>query len=219
MGSTTRRLDHRSSILTFRIFLAKSVFMVHRRRNCLPFVPEGKRALMYSVNRMRYWICHWQNRYWKHEINPEGKRLRSSGSNMFTKRGVAPGDVVYVVSILDGMLLLGGSMIVTEIVSRAELVRRRKDDRFYDAAEWAIAEPAGTRLDLHRALDPSLTTRLRFISPESQPKPPCFRSKGKLDGQTTRGVRELTRESAELMDRIITITDRAPRSTSIRRLT
>ena len=168
---------------------------------------------------MRYWICHWQNRYWKHEINPEGKRLRSSGSNMFSKRGVEPEDVVYVVSILDGMLLLGGRMIVTEIVPRAELVRRRKDDRFYDAAEWAIAEPPGTKLDLHRALDPSLTTRPRFVSPESPPKPPCFRSKGKLDGQTTRGVRQLTRESAELLDRIITITDRAPRSTSMRRLT
>src|ERR1017187_195957 len=72
---------------------------------------------------------------------------------------------------------------------------------------------------MHRALDPSLTTRLRFISPESQPKPPCFRSKGKLDGQTTRGVRELARESAELLDRIISITDRARRSTSMRRLT
>src|ERR1017187_9785184 len=172
--------------------------MVHRRCNCLPFVPEADVLWVYSVNRMRYWICHWQNRYWKHEINPEGKPLRSSGSNMFSKRGVAPEDVVYVVSILDGMLLLGGRMIVTEIVSRSELVRRRKDDRFYDAAEWAIAEPAGTRLDLHRALDPDLTSRLRFISSESQSKPPCFRAEGKLDGQTTRGLRELTRDSAEL---------------------
>jgi hypothetical protein len=138
---------------------------------------------------------------------------------MFSKRGVSTKDVVYVVSILDGMLLLGGSMIVSEIVSRAELARRRKDDRFYDAAEWAIAEPAGTRLDLHRALDPVITERLRFISPKSQPKPPRFRSEGKLDGQTTRGVRELTPESAHLLDRIITITDRAQLSTSMKRIT
>ena len=145
--------------------------------------------------------------------------MRSSGSNMFTNRGVAPGDVVYVVSILDGILLLGGRMVVSEVVSRAELVRRRNDDRFYDAAEWAIAEPAGTRLDLHRGLDPDLTGRLRFISRGSKPKPPCFRSGGKLDGQTTRGVRELTRGSSELLDRIITITDLAPLSISMRQLT
>jgi hypothetical protein len=168
---------------------------------------------------MSYWICHWRNRYWKHEINPEGKLLSSSGSNMLSKRNVKAKDIVYVVSILDGILLLGGRMTVTEIVPRAELVRRRQDDAFYDAAEWAIAEPPGTRLDLHRALDADLTARLRFISSESQPKPPCFRADRKLDGQTTRGVRELTRESAELLDRIITITDRAPLSTSMRLLT
>jgi hypothetical protein len=46
---------------------------------------------------------------------------------MFLKRGVSPDDAVFVVSILDGMLLLGGRMIVGEIVSRAELVRRRNE--------------------------------------------------------------------------------------------
>jgi hypothetical protein len=139
---------------------------------------------------------------------------------MFTKRGVSPEDVVYIVSILDGTLLIGGRIIVEEIVSRAELVRRRNDDRFYDAAEWIIAKPdSGTRLDLHRALDPDLTRRLRFTSRKSQPKSLFFASEAKLDGQTTRGVRELTPESAKLLDRIITITDRAPLSTSIRRIT
>ena len=184
----------------------------------VPIRSKWRHALVYRVDRMRFWICHWQNRYWKHKINPEGNPLRSSGSNMFSKRGVAPGHVVYVVSILDGILLLGGRMIVSEIVPRQELVRRRKDDRFYDAAEWAVAEPAGTRLDLHRALDPNLTGQLRFISRESMPKPPCFRSEGKLDGQTTRGVRELTQESADLLDRIITITDSAPLSTEMRQI-
>ena len=138
---------------------------------------------------------------------------------MLSKRNIKAKDIVYVVSILDGILLLGGRMTVTEIVPRAELVRRRQDDAFYDAAEWAIAEPPGTRLDLHRAFDADLTARLKFISSESQPKPPCFRADRNLDGQTTRGVRELTRESAKLLDRIITITDRAPLSTSMRLLT
>jgi len=85
--------------------------------------------------------------------------------------------------------------------------------------QWAIAKPPGSRLDLHRELDPDLTRKLRFSSRNSQPKKPFFASKTKLDGQTTRGVRELTPESAELLDRIITITDRAPLSTSMRRIT
>ncbi len=110
-------------------------------------------------------------------------------------------------------------MIVSEVVPGAELVRRRKDDGFYNADEWVVAEPPGTRLDLHRALDPGLTEQLRFLSRNSLPKPPVFRSEGKLDGQITRGVRELTPESAKLLDRIITITDRTPLSTSTKLIT
>ena len=110
-------------------------------------------------------------------------------------------------------LLLGGRMMVGELVSRAELVGRTKNDRYYDAPEWIVAQAdSGTRLDLHRALDPALTRRLRFNSRKSKPKTPFFVSEGKLDGQTTRGIRELTPESARLLDRIITITDCGPLS-------
>ena len=169
---------------------------------------------------MRYWICHWKNQYWSGATNPEGEPVRSSGSSRFSKRGVSPGDVVYIVSILDGILLLGGRMMVGELVSRAELVGRTKHDRYYDAPEWIVAQAdSGTRLDLHRALDPALTRRLRFNSRKSKPKTPFFVSEGKLDGQTTRGIRELTPESARLLDRIITITDCGPLSTSMRRIT
>jgi hypothetical protein len=169
---------------------------------------------------MRHWICHWKNRYWKDAINPEGEPLRSSGSGVFSKRGVSPDDALFVVSILDGTLLLGGRMIVGEIVSRAELVRRRNHDGFYPADEWIVAKAdSGSRLDLHRALDPEVTRRLLFTSRKSQPKALFFASDTKLDGQTTRGIRELTPESARLLDRIITITDHAPLSNSMRLVT
>jgi hypothetical protein len=50
-----------------------------------------------GVSQMRYWTCHWQNRHLKN--NPEGKRISLSGSNLFSKRGVQQGDLVYIVSI------------------------------------------------------------------------------------------------------------------------
>jgi hypothetical protein len=83
---------------------------------------------------MQYWICHWQNRYWKHDINPEGKLLRSSGSNMFSKRKVGEGDFIYVVSIRNGVLLLGGRMRVGKIVPRAEAVKIRRTEQLFGAA-------------------------------------------------------------------------------------
>ena len=55
----------------------------------------------------RYWTCHWQNRHWRDDVNPEYKPVCSSGSNSFRKRGVSVGDVVYIVSLADGQLYLG----------------------------------------------------------------------------------------------------------------
>src|SRR5262249_47466713 len=72
-------------------------------------------------------------------------------------------------------------------------------------------EQGGTLLDLHRRLDPAVTKQLRFES-KSGPKEPCFVSDTELDNQATRGVRELTGESAALLDRIIAVTDRLPKS-------
>jgi len=44
----------------------------------------------------RFWACHWKNKYWTSEHNPEGAPLGASGSNKFAGRGVSAGDVVYV---------------------------------------------------------------------------------------------------------------------------
>jgi hypothetical protein len=119
---------------------------------------------------------------------------------------------MYIVSLGAGQLYLGGRMTVKRIVTRSEAVRLLKNDNLYDAAEWAVGtERSGTPLDLHRRLAPALTKRLRFQS-KTGPKEPCFVSETELDNQATRGVRELTPESAALLDRIIEVTDCLPRT-------
>jgi hypothetical protein len=160
----------------------------------------------------RFWTCHWQFRSWRDEINKESEPVRSSGSKSFRKRGVSVGDTVYVVSLAGGQLYLGGCMTVKRIVSRPEAVRLWDNDNLYEADEWVVdPEETGTPLNLHRRLAPALTKRLRFKS-KTGPKEPCFVSETELDNQATRGVRELTPESAALLDRIIAFTDRLPRS-------
>ena len=162
---------------------------------------------------MRYWSCHWQYRYWKHEINPEDRPLKSCGSNSFTKRGVLKDDRIYVVSLSDGQLYLGGRMTVDGIVLRDEAVRRLKNSDLYDADEWAIgSEETGTPLNLHRRLSPEISRQLRFISADPAREALRFVSETHLDNQTTRGVRELTVQSAALLDSIIDGTDRVARS-------
>ena len=84
------------------------------------------------------WICHWQFRYWRPDINQEGKRVCSSGSDSFSKRGVSVGDIVYIVSLGKGQLYLGARMTVKRIVSRAEAARLCDTKNLYDADEWII---------------------------------------------------------------------------------
>lgn len=160
----------------------------------------------------RFWTCHWQFRLWRDDINTEFESVRSSGSNRFTERGVSVGDTVYIVSLGGGQLYLGGRMVVQRIVSRDEAVELWDNDNLYDAEEWVVdPDEQGTPLHLHRRLAPAVTKRLRFES-KTGPKEACFVSDTELDNQATRGVRELTRESAALLDRIIAATDRLPRT-------
>lgn len=159
----------------------------------------------------RFWTTYWQNRLWRNDVNAEYSPVCSSGSNLYRKRDVTPGDMVYVVSCIDGQLLLGGRMTVKRIVSRPEAVGIWNNDNLYDASEWIIDESEeGTPLNLHRQLAPAISRQLRFESKDG-PKGLFFVAENELDRQAIRGVRELTQESAELFDRAITVTDSMPR--------
>lgn len=161
----------------------------------------------------RFWTHHWQNRYWRDDVNREYLPICHSAGNSFRRRGVAASDVVYIVSLAHGQLFLGGRMTVQRIVSRDEAVQILGTDDLYDATEQIIGEERlGTPLNLHRALDPAVSRQLRFVSPGSAPRGLFFVSDTHLDVQATRGVRELTSDSAGLLDRIIYLTDSLPRS-------
>jgi hypothetical protein len=159
-----------------------------------------------------FFTCHWQKRYWVTEANPEGEPLRAAGSNVFTQRGACGGQrhIVYVITLSDGQLYLGGRMGVSRIVSRDEAVRITESDNLYDASEWVIDDMGGTPLHLHRRLAPSLTHRIECIMASGAIQGLFFDDPDNLNVQATRGVRRLTPASAELLDRIIAVTDAMP---------
>jgi hypothetical protein len=103
---------------------------------------------------------------------------------------------------------------VRKITSKNEAARILRTDDVFEADEHAIGEESdGTPLNLHRRLASAVSRRLKFVSPDSDPRLLRFvADTDDLDGQTIRAIRELTAESAELLDRIIEITDRLPRS-------
>lgn len=162
----------------------------------------------------RFFTFHWQNRFWRSDINKEYERTAGSGGSIFRKRGVAIGDVIYVVSLAGGQLYLGRRMKVEQIVSRAEAVRIFDSEDLWDADEWVI-DTQGTPLNLHRRLAPQFARQLRFLTTRGEVRGLCFVSETHLDNQATRGLHELTRESAALLDRVIEITDRLPQGDEV----
>jgi hypothetical protein len=164
----------------------------------------------------RFWTCHWQFRYWQPEVNTEGQPIRGSGGNRYTTRGIRGGcgHRAYIVSLSDGHLYLGGRMCVSRIVSRDEAVQIRGTDQLYPADEWLIDDTpeGGTPLHLNRRLAPEVTRQIVCIMADGDERGLFFVDDEHLDVQATRGVRELTADSAELLDRIIALTDAMTRT-------
>jgi hypothetical protein len=164
----------------------------------------------------RFFTCHWRNSGWRNEVNSEYKPVSSAGSNNFRKRGVINGAVVYIITIIDGQLYLGGKMNVEKIVPRNVAVRIIGKSSLWDAKEWIIDETrSGTPLNFHRKLSPEISKQLQFGPVGMEPKGLVFTSTTNLDNQTTRGVRELTPKSAALLDKILKVTDSFPRSDEV----
>ena len=159
----------------------------------------------------RYFTFHWQQRSWRPDVNSEGKPIGSSGSNVFRQRGVLAGDVIYIVSLIEGYLYLGGKLTVSRIVTRQEAVQIRRNPDLYRANEWVINDDAtDTPLNLRRRLAAEVTRKLTHKSGEGF----CFKQgTDRLDGQATRGLQEIDEFSAEFLDHIIEITDRMPQAT------
>jgi len=142
----------------------------------------------------RYFTQYWKNSTWR--IEPE-EDVDHTADNRFRKRGVSDGDYVYIITNLDGQMVLGSRLKVAQIVGQAEAERLLGID-LYKADDHIMAEPPFLPLKKDRVVPADIAEELRFISKKADTL--VFSTLGKLDNQTLRGVRELTAESAELLD-------------------
>lgn len=141
----------------------------------------------------------------------EGQPIQVTGSGLLETRGVARGDVMYVISLSDGHLLLGGRMVVKDIVSREIACQMLGRDSLFEADKWAINMGGGSPLHLQRRLAPDVSKKLLF-SRASGERGLTFIDDLNLANQATRGISRLTDESARLLDSIIDLTDSMTRT-------
>jgi hypothetical protein len=151
---------------------------------------------------MKYFTLLWRQdtlRRLRNDRVADGPMFYVAG-NQFSRRGVEPRDRIFVLGTKNGAAILIGALNAGPIMSTHE-VRRHLNYEPWEADEHILAEPAsGTRIDFEDVLPLELVRGLQFISGNST-RGLLFRSPGKIDQQTLRAVRQLTPDSAEMLDR------------------
>lgn len=155
---------------------------------------------------MRFFTQYCPNEDWfreqeELENNPNARLFDYTASSLFLKRGVSVGDCLYLVTVISGRLYLAGKMEIGEIVSLAEAKRRFKGERLFQVPDHLFARRV-TPLDYTRDVSLPLTARLLFFK-SGRPATLKFSKPGWLDSQTLRGVREMTKETAEKLDELL----------------
>lgn len=153
----------------------------------------------------RFFTHYWLNRTWEQNriYDSKGNLLNHIAGNLFQERGVRIGDVVYVVTVADGLLYVCGKLIVGEIcdVDEAAAILDCEPEDLWEASEHVIAA-AATPMNFDLKVPLEITRQLRFIS-GGHSKLLKFKSPNYLDGQTLRGVRELDPSSATELDSLL----------------
>jgi hypothetical protein len=156
-----------------------------------------------------YYTHYWNNEtfYANKEIDPTGPMEHTAG-NLFRARGVTTGDYVYVVTALEGKLYLIGRMEVGEILNYRE-ARKKLSFEPWEAEDQVLALPGtATPTSYERRVPDDITASLRFYtSSKRTPSPLKFVRPGRLDQQTLRGVREMTPDSADLLEKVLNAHD------------
>jgi hypothetical protein len=143
---------------------------------------------------MTAYTHYWKNDTWDEQL---GQQLEHAASNAFRARGVRKGDRVFVVTIREGQLFVGGRLVVDKVTTQKDA------EKLLGTALWTARDHIVARNPLG-VLQPvpvpnKIARRLRFV-PDSDL---VWSSPGELDRQTLRGVRRLSDESAALLDDIL----------------
>jgi len=177
--------------------VSKRFSVFEMRFSLVPSKPEDPEIV---ANR-RYFIEYWTNAAYYSGRGRLRKSLPYFVKNKWFKRvSLKPNDFVYIMTAIKGELYLISKYMVFQVLSyeeaEAEFPQSKplNPDLGYlitdDATVYSLFEPP---------LEAEVTQALRLLD-KGQPKPLPFNAAGHLDGHGLRGIREITAESAQLLD-------------------
>jgi len=110
---------------------------------------------------------------------------------------------MYVVTVFEGILFLGARMQVDRVVSTKEAEEHFGTSDLWKASEHIIAKSGSeSRLAFDRQVPLDIVRSVKCLS-GGLARSLKFDTSGGLDKQTLRGVRELTQDSAGLLDTLL----------------
>jgi hypothetical protein len=154
-----------------------------------------------TTNMKRHFTHYWANATWTSHEHQDGEPLYHTAGNLFRRRGVRCGDLIYVVTGRKGRLYLLGRLTVALICGPNKAKQLLCADDVWDAREHIIATSA-TLMRFDFEVPTAATQQLLFIRSGGS-SPLRFVESGHLDQQTLRGVRELEPASALLLDELL----------------
>lgn len=152
---------------------------------------------------------YWTNETWEENRRlSEGEVFRHAASTSLIAKGIAPGKRLYAVTVLQGKLFVAGRMTVSQVLNDAD-ARQLLGNDLWEAEEHYVARPEdATRLTFDREVPLAVTKRLEFFSGDDGVKRLKFKRAGYLDEQTLRAPRELTPESAAMLEAVLAGSER-----------
>ena len=87
-----------------------------------PWIPARKRRTQVyrKPNETKHFTHYWKNSTWTDGSESEGEPLDHTASNLFGKRGVTKGDLVYVLTVKRGLLYLCARLEVDRVTSQED---------------------------------------------------------------------------------------------------
>ena len=158
----------------------------------------------------RYFTQYWSNETWDRNLQNghQDSFLDHTADNHFRKRGVGPGDHIYIVTIRNGGLYLLCRGVVDRVTSQrgAATALGTSPELLWEADDHLLflKRDEAAREDYQRKVPLSVVRKLDILR-VGGPKPLSFKANGQLDQQALRGVCELAPKAAASLDQVLGI--------------
>jgi hypothetical protein len=158
------------------------------------------------VKRERYFTHYWSNATWRREAIRLDDLDHTAG-NQFRKKGIRAGDVIYIITVIDGKIFLGGKLVVDQVVGQqmAAEILDKWPGALWNAKEHVIADDEEYlySFDPDNEVPWDIAKGICVKHSDGQRGLKRTRDGSGIDPQTIRGVCELTKFSAAQFDRLL----------------